>query len=143
MEEVDHMPWTYEYKPGLRVVDVVYVGDITPQDLQESTSACIRLEKEKGLNQFLVDAQDMKLASPLVEFYNLPAQQYLEEEADRQGRVAVVLPTDPNAKEAALLYETACRNRGWMVRVFAERRAAVDWLTRGSTSSKPDSDSSS
>ena len=123
------MPWTYKHNPTLQIVEVVYSGEITARDLRESSSAFIALEKEKGINWFLVDATKMKLAASLLDVYDLPTKQYLEEEADRLGRVAVILPSCSKAKEAVQFYETVCRNRGWMVQTFSRRQEAVDWLT--------------
>ena len=123
------MPWAYEINPQLQIVEVVYEGEITARDLRESTSEFIALEKKKGMNRFLVETTRIKLASSLIDLYNLPSKQYLDEEADRLGRVAIVLPTCPKTKEAIRFYETVCRNRGWMVRAFLERKEALNWLT--------------
>ena len=132
------MPWTYEHNQTLQLVEVVYKGYITASDLRESTSEFIALEKEKGLNRFLINTTEMKLDSSLMDIYKLPTEQYIEENADRQGRVAIVPPTCPRTKGAVRFYETVCKNRGWIVQVFSERQAAVDWLTGSSSSNKPD-----
>lgn len=131
------MPWTYEHNPVLQIIDVVYAGNITARDLRESTSELIALGKEKGINRFLLDTTEMKLDTNLVDLYDLPTQQYVEEKADRQGRIAVILPKSTRARKAAEFFETVCRNRGWLVQVFSERQGAVDWLTLSSPSNKP------
>ena len=130
------MPWSYDYNSKQQIVEVVYEGQVTANDLHESTTKFIGMEEEKGRNRFLVDATKMKIATSLMAIYDLPTKQYIEEKADRQGRVAVLLPEDPSAKEAAEFYETVCRNRGWMVRVFSERQDAIDYLTRPSIENK-------
>ena len=89
------MPWTYKHNPTLQIVEVAYTGVITARDLRESTSEFIALEKEKGMNRFLIDTTEMKFTGSLVDIYDLPNKQYPEEEADRHGRVAVVLSTSP------------------------------------------------
>ncbi len=137
MLEENNMPWTYKHNPTLQIVEVAYAGVITARDLRESTSEFIALEKEKGMNQFLIDTTEMKFTGSLVDIYDLPTKQYLEEEADRHGRVAVVLSTSPREIEVVEFYETVCRNSGWMVRVFSERQEAVIWLTSGASSNKP------
>ena len=131
------MPWSYDYNSKLQIVEVVYEGQITADDLSESTSKHIELEHKKGWNRFLVDATKMKMATSIMAVYDLPAKQYIEEKADRQGCVAVLLPEDTIAKEAVEFYETVCRNRGWMVQVFSERQAAIDYLNRSRTANKP------
>jgi hypothetical protein len=123
------MPWSYEINATLQIVEVLYEGDISERELRESNSELIGLQQDKGLNRFLVDATEVKLASSLMVFYDLPTKQYIEEQADRLSRVAILPPTDPDAREAARFYETVCRNRGWLVQVFSERQEAVDWMT--------------
>ena len=132
------MSWTYKLNPTLRIIEVAYSGTTTARDLKESTSEFISLEKEKGINQFLIDTSEMELAASLVNIYDLPDKQYVEENADRSGRVALLLPTSSREKEAVQFYETVCKNRGWNVQTFLERQEAIDWLTRGPSSSKPD-----
>ena len=132
------MSWTYKLNPTLRIIEVAYSGTTTARDLKESTSEFISLEKEKGINQFLIDTSEMELAASLVNIYDLPDKQYVEENADRSGRVALLLPPSPREKEAVQFYETVCKNRGWNVQTFLERQEAIDWLARGASSSKPD-----
>ena len=132
------MPWSYKYNPTLKIVEVVYSGEITARDLGESSSALIALEKEKGLNWFIIDATEMKLTASLIDVYDLPTKQYLEESADRFGRVAVLLPSCSKTREAVHFYETVCKNRGWMVQAFSNRQEAVDWLTYRHASNNSD-----
>ena len=136
--EVIDMPWTSKHNPALQIVEVVYAGEITARELHESSSAFIALEKEKGINWFLVDATKMKLTASLLDVYDLPTKQYLEEKADRLGRVAVILPSCSKTREAVQFYETVCRNRGWMVQTFSKRQEAVDWLTYSYSSNNSD-----
>jgi hypothetical protein len=127
------MSWSYEHNPTLGVVEVVYKSEVSARDLRESTSELIELGKREGLNRFLVDAADMTLApsTSLVDAYDLPTRQYVEQGADRQCRVAIYLPDSARARDAVRFYETACVNRGWMVKVFSERQEAVKWLAQG------------
>ena len=132
------MPWTYTINPTLQIVEVAYSGNTTARDLQESTTEFIALEKEKSINRFLIDTSEMVLSASILDIHNLPAIQYLEEEADLRGRVALMLPSSPREKEAVNFYETVCRNRGWDVVTFTEHQEAIKWLTRRAASDKPD-----
>jgi len=134
------MSWTYNHNPTLEIVEVVFVGTITALDLQESTSELIQLEKEKGINQFLVDATQMHYSGSLTVVHDLPAKQYLEAGADRFGRVAVVLPTSPRDREFVQFYETVCQNRGWFVKAFSTTREAIGWLIRTTSSNNQNAD---
>ena len=131
------MPWAYKCIPAQKIVEVEYSGKITARDLHESTSKFISLEKEKGLNKFLVDTTEMDLDSSYMDIYDLPTKQYLKEKADRKGRVAIIPPICDRAMEAVRFYENVCRNRGWMVQVFSKRQEAEDWLKEGRSSGPP------
>ena len=124
------MFWSYTHNPSKQIVEVVFSGDICADDLKDATSALISLEKDKALNRFLVDTREMKLSASLVDVYNLPVKQYVEEGADPNGRVALVLSRSSKEKEAGQFYETVCKNRGWDVQAFLELEDAVNWLTR-------------
>ena len=140
--EENNMPWNYDYNPTLEIIEVVYAGRITERDLHESASELIALEKEKGLNQFLIFiTDDMEYAGSLTVVHDMPAKKYLEAGADRSGRVALVLPTSPENRKVVQFYETVCKNRGWFVEAFSVPREAICWLVCTSSSNKPDADS--
>ena len=122
------MPWTVSHDPTLQIIELVLSGQVTADELHESTSQCIALGRERGTSRFLISTADMKLGASLIDIYTLPSEQYIEEEADRFGRVAVVPSDSPEVREAARFYETVCINRGWMVQVFEDRGEAVAWL---------------
>lgn len=128
------MPWTYKQDPSYQMIEAVLSGRVTKQDLQELTSALITLGKKESINRFLIGTTEMELVASNIDIYNLADQQYIQEEADRIGRVAVILPTSPRGKEAAKFYEIVCTNRGWSVRIFSERHAAINWLTTKTSS---------
>ena len=133
------MPWAYQIKPDIHIVEVSYQGTITASELEQSTAELIALEKREGLTRFLIDVETMELASTasLFDVLNLPARQYVEEGADRSGRVAVLLSESSQARDAARFYETACLNRGWSARVFREREQAISWLRQDAADSMP------
>jgi len=128
------MPWTYKQNPSYQILEAVLSGRVTKQDLQELTSALITLGKKESINRFLIGTTEMELTASNIDIYNIADQQFIEEEANRIGRVAVILPTSPEGKEAAKFYETVCTNRGWDVKVFSERQAAIKWLTTKTSS---------
>jgi hypothetical protein len=134
------MPWTYEYNSTLQIVDVIHTGKVTAHELRESVSEFIRLEEEKGLNRFFIDATEMELASSLIDIYDMPTKQFIEQKADRMGRVAIIPPSNPKTKEDVRFFETVCKNRGWMVNIFTNRETAVKWLAKNLFAGKPNGD---
>ena len=124
------MPWSHEYDSILDVIEVVYRGSTSAQDLQESTSALIDIEHKKGINRFLVDTSDMQLDATLLDVHDIPETQYVVEGADREGKVAIILSASRFERQAGMFYRDACQNRGWFVEAFSDRKEAIDWLTR-------------
>lgn len=136
------MPYICKHEPTLQIVEVEYAGSITARDLRDSTSKCITLEKEKGIDKFLFDTTRMQFDATLFDIFDLPTKQYIKEGADRSARVAVIHSNTDKEKKAVRFYETTCRNRGWQVGAFSDRQNAMDWLTRSTSSNKTDAGNS-
>ncbi len=123
------MTWTLEYSSKLQVIELVYTGRTTGLDLRESTSKAIALGKEQSSSMFLVDATEIELTVSTFDLYDLPTHQYPAMNLDRQSHVAVVLPKQSKEQEDARFYETACINRGWLVKLFPDCAEGIEWLT--------------
>ena len=124
------MPHTLREDAGLGIVEVIFTGTITAQDMRASTAEAIALQKRTGAVNFLLNADGWDLKASLVDIYDLPTKTYWQEDLDRRTRIAVMLPHAASAKQGALFYSDASRNRGWNVRVFDDRAAAVEWLSK-------------
>jgi len=132
------MTWTSEYNPTFDIIEIIYKSKLNIRDMHEATTYSIALSAKSRTNRFLLDAKEAELEATLTDIYSISAKQYSEEITDKRGKVGVVLPDCPKAREAARFYETVSRNRGYMVSTFADRRGAVDWLVSGKSSNKPD-----
>lgn len=127
------MSYAINHNASLGVIELTYSGRITGTDLKEATSKCISLGKQTGTTKFLVDEAGMDLAASAVDLFDLPSKQYADEGANRRALVAVILPTSKEARDAVQFYAVACQNYGWLVRLFAERQTAINWLTSNIT----------
>ena len=122
------MPWEYKTNSDQNMIEVKYTGKVTAQDLQESTSKVITMEKETGIHSILSDTTEANLAASLSDLYAIPTKQYVQEGADFRGNLAIILSTSPKEREAAEFFQIVCRNAGWSVNTFASRQLAIDWL---------------
>ena len=136
MLEGTEMPHTVKHDPVLAIVEVTFTGSVTGADLREATTKCSTLQKQTGATRFLVDGNQWDVIASFVDIYDLPAEQYLNEEVYRESRIAVVLPTSERSLYAAQFYETACQNRGWNAKVYPDRQSALDWLMSAVDSKK-------
>ena len=112
------------------IVEIVYSGAITAQTLRAATAEALALQKRTGALNFLINADGWDLSASLVDVYELPAKTYWQEDLDRRTRIALIRPHAASAEQGALFFQDACRNRGWNARVFDNRAAAIDWLSK-------------
>ena len=54
--------------------------------------------------------------------------QWDELQANRKNKVTLVVPDGGKTWRDAQFYENVCVNRGWNVKVFTQRKPAIDWL---------------
>ena len=115
------MAWEYKSYSDQKLIEIKYTGNVTAQDLQESTSKAITLEKETGIHSILSDTTDAELVASLSDLYDIRTKQYVEEKADRLGHLAIILSTSGKEKEAAQFFQIVCRSAGWHVQTFDNR----------------------
>jgi len=130
------MPWNANYNKTSRIIELEYTGVTTAQDLQEATTHCIALGKAKDVKKYLVNAIDMELSATMMDIYNIPTKQYVDEEADQTASLAVIAPQSARGIQAVKIYEIVCRSNGWKVKVFENGEGALDWLDSSPSSSE-------
>jgi SpoIIAA-like len=123
------MPYTIKYDPDLDVMDLLFTGEVSGNDIREATTKCITLQNQTGVLRFIVEVNGWEVVASFVDIYNLAYKQYSEEKAHRDSRIAVVLPTTLSGQVAVNFYETVCQNAGWNAQVFSDREHAIDWLS--------------
>ena len=122
------MPWECKTNSDQNMIEVKYTGKVTAQDLQESTSKVIAMEKEIGIHSILSDTTEANLAASLSDLFAVPTKQYVEEDADIRGHLAIILSKSSKEMEAAKFFQIVSHIDGWCVEVFANRQSAIDWL---------------
>jgi hypothetical protein len=125
------METTTEYIPELGLVQCTLVGPVPADEIVKLQIEAIRLAREKGTNLFLIDNSKWKTSLSLLDIYKWP-RLYKEMQASRDYRLAMILSENRTAQKAIKFYETVCRNRGWDVAVFRQRREALSWLKNNS-----------
>jgi hypothetical protein len=112
------------------VIDSSYSGEVSPAELEKGVRAAIALATRSGNYRFFTDvsgltgghsAGDLFAVIALLEELGLP----------RTLREAIVVPASTLAAPDVQFYEDACRNRGWNVRLFPDRKSALAWLREG------------
>jgi hypothetical protein len=133
------MTWRVEYDSELGIIHSVYAGRITADDFKEGTLKAISLAKKHKTYLILIDDSRLESAVSTNEIYEMPLF-YDVVKASRRSRMALILPASGPIREDVKFYETVCRNRGWVARVFNEHQKALEWLLRKPDANKPGSD---
>lgn len=133
------MGFIVTYDESFSGVEYIFQGPTSGSDIKQATSIGIALCKERHSNRYLINGVDMEVTASVVELFELPTRQYVEEGLDRQSYIALVLPKNPKSVEDARFYESACFNRGWIVQLFEDRDTAIKWLMRQKLPSELDS----
>ncbi len=109
------------------IVESVYVGICAQADLLANFHRAHQMARDNGSTRFLTDLSGMAQGphpADLVDAIHLRDQMGIP----RNVKEGVVCPPGLMSAADAKFYEDACHNRGWSVRVFPERAAALAWL---------------
>ena len=117
------------YSDEIDAVVITYSGHAPAAMVQSAIQAAYQLAVEKGSKRFLVDCSKMEPGGgSILDIYDL-ARMFEQFPEIRKYKDAIILPPIPEGAEDLKFFETTARNRGFNVRVFTERQAALDWLT--------------
>jgi hypothetical protein len=122
------MAWTARYLDDLGVVETVYSGLLSAADLRDAALATLTLGRERGTYRFLGNCRDLLGGCSIVDLYSL-AERVTSFNRSAEFREALVLPDLEAPAQDVRFWETTCVNRGLLVRVFATRDSAIEWLT--------------
>lgn len=129
------MPWKVKYDPCTDIVEVIIFGHVLGDDLKAAAIERIRQQKKFRTLKVLVDASAIEhLFAGTLDVFVLPHELYVSQNADRNTLMALMLPKNPKARETGQFFETACLNRGWLVRTFDDSQEALAWLKGASSS---------
>lgn len=124
------MPWSVSVDTATQTVTTVYAGVLSPAALGEAVAATLAACQANQLVRLLADCSQLEGGHSVLDLYDtassigqLPGAALLKE--------AVLLPPTAAAATADSVHfwETTATNRGMQVRVFADRDAALTWLT--------------
>jgi hypothetical protein len=121
------MPVTCHVLAEEGIVESLYVGTCLEADLLANFHRAHQIAREEGCTRFLTDLSGMGQGpqpSDLVGAIRLRD----ECGVPRNIKEVVVCPPSLMAAVDVKFYEDACYNRGWNVRVFPDRDAALAWL---------------
>ncbi len=131
------MKCSVEYDPELKLVQCIFAGPVSVDDINQSQIKAINLARENNTNMILIDDSEWETELSTIDIYQYP-QLYYEMNVDPNTKAAIILPSSHAAKRDARFYETVCRNSGWNIAVFQKRQDAIGWLLDNTPYIKPE-----
>lgn len=122
------MPWQIIFHPDLEIVETVYSGVMPRGELFSAVDETLNIAGQNNCARFLADCSNLNGGHTIFDLY------YLAREVTARAGVktmyeAVLMPSFPSLMEKINFWETVGVNRGFKVRIFRERSAALDWLS--------------
>lgn len=121
------MSWTVARNEQTGHIETVYRGIISNKEVRLSTVAALKLAAPDKVEHFLSDLSEADSELSAVDICVIP-DQWTELKANPANKVAVVVPGHGKMWRDGQFYEDVCVNRGWNVKVFANRDDALAWL---------------
>ena len=112
---------------GANHIEATYSGRLTREELETSVRRGIAAAQTSGRRRFLTDCRELGGGHSVTDLYLL-ANELQSCGMASEFREALLLPDNPETAGLVTFWETACANRGLVVRVFTDRIRALDWL---------------
>ncbi|HNB54265.1 MAG TPA: hypothetical protein PK530_20130 [Anaerolineales bacterium] len=126
------MPWHITYHPDLAIIETCYEGRLPPNELREAVETTVSQGQSLDTQHFLGDCSNLEGGHSIIELYELA--DLLTTLRPYRFREAIILPQLKAVQRDIEFWETICANRGFIVRVFDTREAALAWLCSASPS---------
>ena len=123
------MTYQLRHHSEVNIYEIRFLERVTNDDIVSATSESIQLEKNQGIDRFLVDSTGSEFSFSYPDLYEVITRQYVEEDADRYAKVGVVLHNSQREDDLLKFYERVSRSKGLLVKAFMNRREAIEWLT--------------
>jgi hypothetical protein len=121
------MPYHIDYWEDEKIIMIKDTGESFYNDFVQQSKEALALARSKNARLFFSDCILLENKASIFDIYNLP-KVYDEIGASRLNRLALLIKADSPDAAVFRFYETACRNRGWNVKVFTNYDEAMAWL---------------
>lgn len=120
--------WRVTYHSGTGVVEAVFGGELTPEELRAAVETTIDTARRHASFLVLADCLELQGGHSLFDLYALV--DFLQDSGVPPSfREALLMPgAGRDWFDGVEFWETACLNRGLAVRIFSDRDAALAWL---------------
>lgn len=121
------MSWQVILHSDIEVIETVYSGIMSREELFSAVHETLNIAEQNHCTRFLAECSMLNGGHTIFDLYYL-AREVLARAGLKVMYEAVLMPSYPSLMEKVNFWETVGVNRGFKVRVFRERTAALDWL---------------
>lgn len=121
------MPWHVEYLPDAHIILVTNSGVLNYKDYKDQTAEANKLAKRHKTNGSLVDDRELINDASEFDLIDMP-DLYEELGVNPQAKIAIWVTDEKSKNKQFLFFEEICTKRGWQVKLFTDKPAAVKWL---------------
>jgi hypothetical protein len=121
------MPWHVHKIPDYTIIETVYSGSLSADDVNQAAMATMELGMNLGIPLCLADCSRLEGGHSMFDLYDL-SDELTSFLASISFKEALILPVDKNHTDKVRFWETTCLNRGLTVKVFDDRDSAIKWL---------------
>ncbi len=136
------MAWQMRYNDTDHIIEIVYSDMVSHAEIIESAREGAVISGHTGCHLFLLKFDTVHTGPPAYQLID-QIDHFHTIGVSRKVRLAILLPAKKEIREGLMFYETACLNRGYLVKVFQKTEEAKQWLHPGSADSAKPPDSGS
>lgn len=119
------MGWGINYNQS--IIELEYFDIVTKNDLVNAFKGAEKMSFENRTTLILSDCREMKGGHTLFDLFGL-IEELGKADMLRSIKEAVLISVNAETVANIEFWETACRNRGFNVRIFDNREEALKWL---------------
>ncbi len=121
------MSWAAEYVPDRATVVINGSGRLRFEDMRGIAKGATDLLRKNKASRVLLDCSEAVLDVKVVDVFYLP-ECYDRVGVPRNARIAFIVPKTRQPSGICEFYETVCRNKGYLCRLFNTQESAMQWL---------------
>lgn len=121
------MPWHVEYLPDAHIILVTNSGALNYTDYKNQTIKARKLAKQHKTHGTLVDDRDLINNASEFDLIDMP-DLYEELSVSSHSRIAIWVDQEKIQNKQFLFFEEICTKRGWQVKLFTDKSAAISWI---------------
>lgn len=121
------MPFTITYLQTYNIIEKVYSGKLSPENLVEIVDQTYKMMQETGAKKVIADCSDLTEGYTAFDLYYL-MEKISHMQIDPYASEAIILSNNPDTTKNLLFFETLATNNGFKCKTFENRASAMEWL---------------